>query len=326
MPMVQWLTNWYPYNRILDHFQKSLDYSCNCPGTPNYIEPGTPCDDGNPFTINDVEDGFCNCAGSTIPYCGQVKNPSFTESLARWRYWGIEAESINEEAAITVLNIDDAGFGYEPLEVMENKSYTLKFDAYALEDRTIDIFLTGEFDFENCDLATLDDDLDQDGFTLANDCDDSNPDINPNQSEVPYNGLDDDCDATTLDDDLDQDGFVLADDCDDANFNINPNAEEVPNNNVDENCDGIDLVTSSHDTLNETIKIYPNPAVEIVNIEVSEHMNYRANLYTLEGKLIISESNTKQINVSTFVPGMYILEIINHKTNQIMLNKIIVNK
>ena len=127
----------------------TLDYSCNCPGTPNYVEPGTPCDDGNILTINDVEDGFCNCAGTAIPYCGQVRNPSFTESLARWRYWGIEAESTNEEVAITILDIDDAGFGYEPLEVIQNESYTLKFDAYALEDRSIDVFLTGEFDFEN---------------------------------------------------------------------------------------------------------------------------------------------------------------------------------
>jgi len=45
---------------------------------------------------------------------------------------------------------------------------------------------------------TLDDDLDQDGFVLAEDCDDTNAQINSAQAEIPYNGLDDDCNATTL--------------------------------------------------------------------------------------------------------------------------------
>ena len=678
----------------------TFDYSCNCPGTPDYVEPGTPCDDGNPFTINDVEDGFCNCEGTAIPYCGQVKNPSFTESLARWRYWGIEGESTNEEAAITILDINDAGFGYEPLEVITNERYTLKFDAYALEDRTIDVFLTGEFDFENgqdgteffnatfeitttkteyeitftapenedkafvefnfsnndvtlfidnvcfdiacslteipyngidddCDLSTLDDDIDQDGFALANDCDDNNPNINPGQTEVPYdgidndcnpltldddldqdgydssydcddnnpnvspgqteipyngidddcysftldddldqdgfvlaedcddnnalinsaqaeipyngrdddcnsatldddldqdgfvlaedcddnnaninadatdipdngidedcdgidetnivdndndgfnndvdcddtnaninpdqaeipyNGLDDDCDAMTLDDDLDQDGFVLSEDCDDTNaqinsaqaetpyntidddcnpatldddldqdgfvladdcddnnvlintaqteipyngldddcnastldddldqdgfdlaedcddFNasinpdlaeipyngqdddcnpstldddldqdgfvleddcdddnpeINTDAEEFPNNDIDEDCDGMDLLTSTQAISDLTMKVYPNPAADIINIEVSGQINYEVNLYTLEGKCIKSESNTKQMALGTFAPGIYILEIVNSETNQKTIDRIIITR
>ncbi len=73
------------------------------------------------------------------------------------------------------------------------------------------------------------------------DCDDNDESVNPNQSEVAYNGVDDDCDASTLDDDLDGDGYpttapedaeVSGLDCDDENPDINPNAEEV--------CDGID--------------------------------------------------------------------------------------
>ncbi|MEM6964762.1 MAG: discoidin domain-containing protein [Bacteroidota bacterium] len=41
------------------------DGSCNCAGIPNGCpDAGTPCDDNDATTINDVEDGFCNCAGT----------------------------------------------------------------------------------------------------------------------------------------------------------------------------------------------------------------------------------------------------------------------
>ena len=39
------------------------EYTCNtsCPAQ------GTPCDDGLPYTLNDVEDGYCNCIGEVNP-------------------------------------------------------------------------------------------------------------------------------------------------------------------------------------------------------------------------------------------------------------------
>jgi hypothetical protein len=55
----------------------------------------------------------------------------------------------------------------------------------------------------DCDPATLDDDLDEDGFVGAEDCDDTDPDINPGESEVWYDGIDQDCDGAN---DYDQDG------------------------------------------------------------------------------------------------------------------------
>ena len=39
--------------------------NCNCEGTP-CPSAGTACNDNNPNTVNDIEDGACNCAGSTI--------------------------------------------------------------------------------------------------------------------------------------------------------------------------------------------------------------------------------------------------------------------
>lgn len=88
-------------------------------------------------------------------------------------------------------------------------------------------------------------DLDQDGYDSMVDCDDNNPSVNPGQSEIPYNGIDDDCNASTEDDDVDQDGYGVADDCDDSNPNIFPGQFDILDNGIDEDCDGVDATTSN---------------------------------------------------------------------------------
>jgi len=177
---------------------------------------------------------------------------------------------------------------------------------------------------DDCDESTFDDDLDQDDFVMADDCDDNNPDINPDQTEESYNGIDDDCNFETLDDDLDQDGFLLTDDCDDQNPGINPNATEIPNNGIDEDCDGIDGVTATHEIANVTIKIFPNPVKDILNISIDGQLDYQANLYNMNGKLMISESNSVRMNLESIASGTYFLEIIDLSTYKKIVEKIII--
>jgi len=69
------------------------------------------------------------------------------------------------------------------------------------------------------------------------DCDDGNGAVNPGNTEVAYDGLDNDCDETTLDDDLDLDGYGIAEDCDDDDPDVNPGATEVCNG-LDDDCNG----------------------------------------------------------------------------------------
>jgi len=169
-------------------------------------------------------------------------------------------------------------------------------------------------------------DSDNDGYNFDEDCDDDNANINPDQSEEPYNGIDDDCNTATPDDDLDQDGFLLDDDCDDNNANINPNAVDVPNNGIDEDCDGMDLLSTTHQIANTSVSIYPNPATDVIHIDVLGQLNYEVKLYNLKGQLISTFGKSDRIAVTSIIAGTYILEVQDLDSGQKAFERIVIGK
>jgi hypothetical protein len=77
-----------------------------------------------------------------------------------------------------------------------------------------------------------------DGYVSnQDDCDDTDPEINPEAIEVECDGADNDCDdATEEAPDADADGFDVCEDCEDDNADVNPDAIEIQCNGLDDDC------------------------------------------------------------------------------------------
>jgi|GEM_PF-2510725 len=133
----------------------------------------------------------------------------------------------------------------------------------------------------DCDAETLDDDLDEDGFSLDQDCDDLDGSVNPLADEI-CDDIDNNCDdeideataidASTFYRDNDDDGYADESisttscndelegylpaptddnwDCDDSNIDANPDMDETCLTEFDDDCDGTANVEDSLDCTN----------------------------------------------------------------------------
>ncbi len=156
-------------------------------------------------------------------------------------------------------------------------------------------------------------DNDEDGFSDYEDCDDNNAMVNPDQTEVPYNGIDDDCNVETPDDDLDYDGFPNEYDCDDNNYQVNPNQTEIPYNGLDDDCNSATLDDDldedgfilEEDCDDNNAQINPN-AEEIPNNEIDEDcdgMDLVSSVYELANSTIDIYPNPVSDDINIVVNG-----------------------
>ncbi|MCB9726916.1 MAG: putative metal-binding motif-containing protein [Deltaproteobacteria bacterium] len=94
---------------------------------------------------------------------------------------------------------------------------------------------------ESVDFCAVDD-VDGDGYSPPEDCDDTDPQIHPGAPEPCGDGIDQDCQGGDLSCagvvDADHDGFGVDVDCDDGDAERYPGREEVCDG-VDQDCDGL---------------------------------------------------------------------------------------
>ena len=87
-----------------------------------------------------------------------------------------------------------------------------------------------------------------------------------------------------------------------------------------------DGFSSIQNTGNMVITIFPNPASDIINIEVENGISYKFSLYGLQGNLLKSGINANKIIVGELSSGMYFLELEDLKSGEKLMQKIYIDK
>ena len=84
-------------------------------------------------------------------------------------------------------------------------------------------------------------------------------------------------------------------------------------------------LSTSENTLENDIVIYPNPVLNQLNIQTSSIKNYTVDIYTINGALVNSSaiSNNKSVNVSHLSSGLYLAKFIDPNTKEITIKKLI---
>ena len=81
---------------------------------------------------------------------------------------------------------------------------------------------------------------------------------------------------------------------------------------------------STNDLIGNNTTIYPNPASDKINIDVKGQLDYKVNLYDMNGKLLIESSNPLFLEVASLPMGSYLLEIIDMNSYQRFMERIVI--
>lgn len=175
----------------------------------------------------------------------ELFGPNVPSGKGNFHYPGSSFDSQGFGYGVKGLDKDTAtlgfGRGYPSKEEVVIQINLSIFNLTMPEDDRIVVSLV--FEDETIDTFTYEvapelryADADGDGFLELVDCDDDNPQIHPNMTEIYYNGIDDDCNPSTVDNDKDNDGYPHPEDCDDSSDFVNPGELEIANDAFDNDC------------------------------------------------------------------------------------------
>jgi hypothetical protein len=79
-----------------------------------------------------------------------------------------------------------------------------------------------------------------------------------------------------------------------------------------------EYLLSTPEVENQQFAVYPNPAIEILNISSEKSSIDKLTVYSLSGQLIITKTkNTSTLDVSNLSEGLYLLEIVSENGRQL---------
>lgn len=117
-----------------------------------------------------------------------------------------------------------------------------------------------------------DNDFDDDGVQVTEDCNDHNAEIYPGAEDTADNGIDNNCDGIPgVDSDSDRYASIESggNDCDDENRYIYPEAPDTEDNGIDNNCDGVPGIDgfTSQEIESEPVEVIPGEVEEDLDFD-----------------------------------------------------------
>ncbi|SEN49114.1 hypothetical protein SAMN05192574_103323 [Mucilaginibacter gossypiicola] len=85
------------------------------------------------------------------------------------------------------------------------------------------------------------------------------------------------------------------------------------------------FANNTQNTISSIMSLYPNPATDVINakmkIDNNSNFNYKISITNSEGKIIATATSSQanwQNNVASFIPGTYIMQVVNSKDNSVI--------
>jgi large repetitive protein len=244
-------TTWY-LDADGDGYGVSTGTSTACSQPSGYAATATDCDDGD-AAVNPDATELCN--GVDDDCDGSVDEDTASDATT-W-YADSDGDGYGDPASTTTAcsapsghvatstDCDDGDAAVSPGASEWCNGIDDDCDGSVDEDDAVDAstwYADGDGDgFAGTTGTTTACDQPAGYHATATDCDDGDASVNPDATEIWYDGVDQDCDGGS-DYDADDDGWDHSayggDDCDDDDPLANPDAEERWYDGVDGNCDG----------------------------------------------------------------------------------------
>ncbi|WP_198513514.1 PQQ-dependent sugar dehydrogenase [Confluentibacter lentus] len=232
-----------------------LTWPTVAPSSIDIYEGGLIPDWGSSLLITTLKEGTIfraklNAIGDAlVDITTDNKFEEFHSSNDRYRDTAMDPDGITFYAITDSSGTTSGPSGSSPVGGLDNPGVVMKFQYLGVTGTTYYVDADGDGFGDIADLGTEYPSDPGAGYSLTNDdCDDAQPLTYPGNTEVLYDGIDNDCNPLTLDTvDADGDGINSDTDCDDNQPLAYPGNTEILYDGIDNDCNPLTLDTVDTD-------------------------------------------------------------------------------